>query len=513
MARAEGEALGPGGAMATRSPTGWAAAHAVTALALGQQLLTLTGQLLVARRYGAGPAVDAWVAAQAIPALLASVLAALAGQLALPALHRARERGGEPALRATARALLSALLVAGLLLAAPLTLAAEGVLALTGPGLGEAATEPASRFLRLLALGLLPAGANALLAQAAHLRGRFAAVAALAPLVAAGQLLAFLAAPPGEALSWMIAAQAAASLLLLPVSAGLAGGLRPGALAPGAAALREIAGRSLPVLAIVASTRVHQAVDAFFASGLPPGELASLGYASRGVWILQAVLAAPVASVVFTRLTLHAGDTRALGRTALRACESGLFLSVGASLVLVGLAPRAAALLFGAAPGAEPALGVARCLALLGGVVAAGVWGSVLLRLCLAARLERFAAGWLGAVPMAVNVALDAAVVGPFGVAGLAAATSLNALLGLPPVHALLRRRGVMAPGLGRALARFVLAAVPAGVLLARLPAAGAQEPLVECLALALHAALALALYAAVVQALGGRVTRLLKGL
>ena len=60
--------------------------------------------------------------------------------------------------------------------------------------------------------------------------------------------------------------------------------------------------RAGPVLLIVASSRVNLTVDTFFASSLPEGQLAALGYANRAVGLLPQGIVGQRFQVFFQRV-------------------------------------------------------------------------------------------------------------------------------------------------------------------------------------------------------------------
>lgn len=487
--------------------------HWLSLIALLSQAIVLVAQFLVARRFGVRGVVDAWMVAQVLPALAAAVLSALAGQLVLPALVAARERGDSQMLRRAVMELVTLFGLGSVLLGAGLAALAAPATRLVAPGLAAVDAEMATGLMRILAVGLVPIGASLVLRQAALERGRFVAVAMLAPLTGVLQLAAFLLAPPERALHWMIGAQVVGAFAVTPVCAALAGAPRGRWLLRPSRVSRELLMRSVPVLLILASTRVNLAVDTFFASHLPEGSIAALGYAGRSVFILQAVLAAPVASIVFARLSRDAAceNWAGLAQSASRATERGFFLSLGAVMVVVGLARPAAAVLLGESASSEAVLTLAGCLVALSGSLACAVWGSILTRVCLAARRDGFALLSLGVLPMISNAILDAALVGHAGVVGLAAVTSLNALVGLPIIERMLRRSGLLGGPLYRPLLRFAVAALIPGALLLALPGLPGASLLAQLAALTGLAALALLGYVLLVQLLGGGVVRLLR--
>ena len=114
---------------------------------------------------------------------------------------------------------------------------------------------------------------------------------------------------------------------------------------------------------------------------------------------------------------------------------------------------------------------IGTCFVALSGLLVCGAWGGLLTRVCLAAgewRMLRWYQGWL---PMCSNLVLDALLVSRFGVAGLAAVTSLNALIGLPLLERALLRRGVLRSSTLPGLARNALAGALVAVALRQLPA------------------------------------------
>ena len=89
--------------------------------------------------------------------------------------------------------------------------------------------------------------------------------------------------------------------------------------------------------------------------------------------------------------------------------------------------------------------------------------------------------------------------------------TSINAVIGLPIIDHLLRRRGVLRGPLYRPLLRFALAALPPGALLFAVPIWSGASFLAQLAGLAGLALAGLLGYALLVQVLGGNVPRLLR--
>lgn len=440
----------------------------VSLLALTGQIFSLLLQFLIARRYGTVASVDAWIAAQAIPAVISTAAGSLGGQLVMPALIRAAEQEGKEGFRQASGEFLSLFALTGLAVSLPLVLAAEAIIGWTVPGLGEEAKDMAGWFLRVSAAGL-PAGiVFVFFAQAAQTRERFLIAPVVSVLMLAGQFGAFLAAPTGRELHWVISAQALTAWLGLPLIAFLGLDWKPAPrLRPGNAAMSLIR-RSVPALVIVASVRINHAVDNYFASGLPEGHLAALGYAVRSTAILQAAVAAPIMSVVFAGLAKSAarGEWDQFASDAGLAARRSLFISMMLAVLMAGLGARISVLFLGWGAPFDGISRLAWCLVVLSGITAFAAWGSLLARVCFAASLDRLAVVYLGIIPVIFNLVMDWLLVEPFGVIGLAAVTSLNAVLGLPLLERTLRKKGRIAGGFYLPFFRLVLCAGITGAAL-----------------------------------------------
>jgi putative peptidoglycan lipid II flippase len=411
------------------------------------QALALALQVALAHRFGAGPEVDAYVAALTLPGLVEAFVLAGVTQLLLPALVQRLDRGeAESAWRALAT--LVTLLGGGLLLLAiPVALAREAIVAALAPGLSGPARALAGDYLALLFPGLAAGVAGALLTQAFHARRRFALPAAAGAAAQALPLLAVIAFGGRWGLWSLIAGTLAAKLAVLaPLLAVLRRAgvpLRP-RLDLAHPDVRRVAWLALPAMAAVASARLNGAVDRFFVSFLGPGKLAAFGYADRVVALVLAVLVSPATSVLYPSLAGfeargdRAGLFRAIDR-GVRAVIAGMLPVAIAMALLAGPAMRA---LFEhgrfAAADTERVAGILACY---GGILWLAGVGSLLVRGFYAVGNARDPLIWGGLVPVALNAGMNALVFRRFDVYGVAAVTSLNAIVGLPVLYAVLRRR------------------------------------------------------------------------
>lgn len=436
-------------------------------LSLASQALSLGIQVALAHRFGAGTEVDAYVAALTLPGLMEVFLLAAVSQLLLPALVRRIDRGER---QEAWRALATLVTVLGggcLLLSIPVALSGPAIIRLTAPGLEPATRALAGGYLTGLFPGLALGVTSALLTQAFHAERRFLwpAAAGMASQVIPLAAVVFL----GDRLglwSLVLGTLAARLAVIAPLAVGLARRgvpLRP-RLDLAHPDVRRMAWLAVPAMVAVASARTNGAIDRFFVSFLGPGKLAVFGYADRVVSLVLAVLVSPVTAVLYPMLAgLEARGDRA-----------GLFRAIDAGLrgVIAGMIPVAVALAVLAAPaitvvfqhGRFSAADTAQVAGVIGcyaGIVVLGGVGSLLTRGFYAVGNTRDPMIWGGLLPVAFNIAMDAAVYRTFGVYGVAAVTSLNALLGLPLLYIVLRRRlgAPVVPGWGS----FLLRALAAG--------------------------------------------------
>lgn len=470
------------------------------------QALGLLLQIVLAHRFGTGVEVDAYVVALTLPGLVEAFVLAAVTQLLLPVLVRrlTDRREGE------AWSLLSSLLTilcGGLLaLSVPVALGREALAAGLAPGLPPATRALAGAYLAALYPGLALGVAAALLTQALQAQRRFVAPALAGTLAQTIPLAAVIWFSPAIGLWSLIGGTIAAkAVVLVPLVVLLRrGGAR---LRPRAdfrdPELRRMALLAIPVLVAAASARMNAVVDRFFVSFLGAGKLAALGYADRVLAMVLAVLVSPVIAVLYPALA----DCEARGD------RQGLFEAVdrGLRAVIAGMVPFTVALCVLAGPALRllfehgrfsdaDTRRVAAILLCYAGILILGGVGSLLVRGFYAVGNARDPMIWGGLLPLGLNVVLDALLFRRFDVYGVAAATSLNAAIGLPILYVILRRRlearplGGWRSFLARAAAAGGLAAAVTQALAAAMPTASQAGGLA---ALALAAAAGLGSYGA----------------
>ncbi len=418
----------------------WRTTASLTLLSLLVQLAQLALQLLVARLYGTSAEVDAYVAAMTAPALLSTFLLAAGSPLAVASLSREWAKGPEDYARARDSLGLVVFVLCALfaLLVGAFPRPVLGVLV---PGLSGQALAIAPLYTRWGALSLLPGALSAYLTSAHHVRQKFLAPAAAGVTASAVALGGFLVVHPSWGIEGLVICQFAAALLSAFWLASSEYKAVRWIWSRAHPVLAEVGGLFLPVVVSTAASRVNMAVDRFFASFLPTGNLAVLHYADRWVTFSQAVLSLPLVAVLYTRMARAHAHPEKSARAGEEAFQAVTY--VGAALAAwtwLASPELAAALLSGAAP-AGSVQTLSDCLRAYAGVLALGGFGSILARAYYVRGDTRTPMILGGLLPMALNVILDWLFVKRFGVVGLAAVTSLNAFVGVPLAAWVLRRR------------------------------------------------------------------------
>ena len=508
--------------MTGRPPTAFAGVPVVAGLTFVSRVLGLARDAATAAVFGAGPVSDAFTVAFRLPNLARRLLGegALSAAL-LPALVSLREEQGDAAADGLASVVVGRLAVglgaAGLIAAAVLTPLALGVGGLSGEwrllcGL-TAACAPLAGFTCVAAQ----------LSAALHARGRFAA-AAFCPVLLnlfwlAGVAVAAAAVGSGGARGTAIYAVAAAvtvagaaqvAFLLFALRRAGFGwrwdvdGTR--------AAVAGVRAAVLPALLGLSVTQFNALLDGLLAWGLAapagdpgaellpgvgyplePGAASRLYFAQRLYQFPVGVFGVAVGTVLFPRFAASAGDR--LREEVSAGLRLVLFVGLPASAGLMLTADLLTAVLLGRGAFDESdAAATAAAAAALG----AGAWAacglSVAARACYAAG-DRRTPIVVGVWAVGVNLVLNAALVWPLGVTGLAAAGAAATCGQCVGLVALLGRAvpGWRAAGLSGAAVRAAVGAggAAAGCLAARGLCSAAGLPAAVELAAAVAAAVA----------------------
>jgi len=291
----------------------------ITLFTLLAQVVAFVTQVVIASAFGAGAAMDAFLAANTLPQYLLSVALNALGFVFIPVFLEYGKQGREDDAWRLASAVLTLCAVAlGLLSLAGIVLA-EPLLRVTTPGLASTSLQLASRIAMITWPTVVFTGVVSLLTAIYHAQGRFG-WPAIVPVVGAVLNLALVAALAAGVGIVGVAVAALVSLvlqmvMLLPIA------LREPRFRPMLdwrdPGVREVLHLLLPLVVANVFVRSTPIVDRYLASDLAEGAISHLGYASRVVTIFSTLLAAGITTVVFPRMASDRarGDLAALRHT------------------------------------------------------------------------------------------------------------------------------------------------------------------------------------------------------
>lgn len=417
-------------------------------------------QLLVARRYGAGDAMDAYVAALAWPTVVATILSGAVGYVLIPAVVRQSSAGDPRASALVGSQLGWYLLLASLLACGGTIFAAGPIMALACPGFPSPRQRLAARLLQILASLIVLNSLTSFLYSLHHAQQRFARPAAagvVGTLVTLGWIAARAPHRPIDELAWGVVAGSVVTVLLLaPLFVAQLLQTRSWGR-PLAPATREAIRLWLPLVAGALCWRLDPLVDRWAGSYLPEGSLSHLGYAWRLVQALAQIGTSGLAIVIFPVIAAQAAARQGgvLARELAYGLRLLLVLAVPVCVGLAWFAQPVVALLFerGAFQPADTRVVSWLVVAYLGSVLGMGA-GDLLAR-TLYARSDTRTPVVVHALAFVLAAVGKVVLAGWLGAAAIAGATTLMYLLSAAVLAAVLRQQ------LGAAM----LAGVPRCVL------------------------------------------------
>jgi putative peptidoglycan lipid II flippase len=445
------------------------AAALVAGLTAVSQLLGFVRDAVIAAVFGVSADLDAYLVAQGLMNLALGLVAGAMAKAVVPPVARAVADGeperGHRGVRVALTVSSTVLLVAGGLA----YVAADGVVALLAPGFPADTATEAARLTRVVLLATVLVAATNLLAAVAQAHGRFfwAAVQGIPfnlTMIACAALLGARLGVLALAVGF-VAGSALRLLVQLPATRAVGLRLRP-SWALRDRQFREIVSLVPPLLVGSALVNVNTLVDRAVGSGEEPGTIAALNYGWRLVTLAESLLVAAAVTALYPAFSaLAAPERRArMGEVVARSLGSVLALLTPVVVVLVVAADAAVVVVFGR--GSFDARAVR--------LTALAVTAFAVSLLALAAR-ELVARAFyalgdsrtpvvVAVLGMAVNVVGDLTLGRRYGVAGLAAATSLSLLSAAALLGYLLRRRHRALAGRDTAarLARIAAAATAA---------------------------------------------------
>lgn len=295
--------------------------------------------IVMARLFGLGGELDAFVVAAVVPMFLVAVLSVPIGTAIVPVFLSVRERASAAVAQALARRVAMTFIAAGLVLAVVVALAGPALLEKAGwTALPEKSARVQAITLWMLAIfvfsGLVTL-ANGLLNALGHYVVP-AAAQAIVPVVAIAALLAF-----GDSHGAIVAAVAMfvgqLANLALVYRAIAARGVS--LWAPDkfdGAGLGQFFPQYLPLVAAAAFMQLTIPVSTAMASVLPEGSVAALGLGSKAVLFATGLIGASIASVVLPYFSRYMAQSRLLDarRELSFLLLAGTVISIPATLVL-----------------------------------------------------------------------------------------------------------------------------------------------------------------------------------
>ncbi|MEJ1976864.1 MAG: murein biosynthesis integral membrane protein MurJ [Acetobacteraceae bacterium] len=435
------------------------------------RVLGFVRDILIAALAGTGPVADAFFVANKLPNMFRRLFGEGAFNAAfVPEFTGLLATEGPDAARSFAQEAFSVLAfwLLGLTILGEIFM--PQLMRLLAPGFGD---DPA-KFALVVDLARITFPYLVLICLTALLSGvlngvdKFAAAAAAPLLFNVSSIAAMLLLTPyvptvGHALAWGVALAGVAQLALLvwaTAHAGMPMRLPRPRLTP---AMRVLMRRMGPGLIGASAMQLNQAVDVIIGSLLPPGAISLMYYADRVNQLPLGTIGVAVGTALLPMLSrqVRGPDPAAAIATLNRAIEFALVLTIPAALGLMVAGYPTMVVLFerGAFTQHSAALS-AQSLA----AYAFGLPAFVLVKVLAPAFFARGNTGTpvrVGMITLALNFALNLALMVPLQHVGPPLATSLAAVFNVGTLAILLRRRGYLAADarLRRRLPRVALAA------------------------------------------------------
>ncbi len=450
------------------------------------QFLLLT---LVAWWFGTSPAVDAFNAALAVPIAVSAVLAAPLPLVLIPEMVRLFQDRRDAASWRLAASVVGLFVSLGTLLAAVIAWRPLGAAGFLFSGFSPGELELAAGFLIRLCW-LIPLNVAITLLQAVHHARQHFRLAAVSNLFGVTVPLLWISGLSEVTLldiahGTVAGGVVAVATLLLPLGRSLAGGGRShrySAAEPGDAGIWRFCVLVLPLLLAGIYARIDPLVDRMIASHLEPGSIAELGYAQRLMTALATLVSSGLSVAIFPQLVAH-------GEGAQQQRHAGLLALSWRFLVFLLVPCIVAVLLFGRSIvsdlfergefGPEATRSVAALLSILMGMLAAASIGEIAAKSLYARGYTRGPAV-IAVVGFTIGVVLKLTLSRPFGIAGVAAGTTLYYLLNVSVflwlIHTTMGRAafGGLWPAFVKAVAASLVAAAAGAIPVSLLPRGGA---------------------------------------
>lgn len=419
-------------------------------LGFAGKVLGLLVQVLVARFLGVDASLDAYLVAASLPDLLVQVfmLGALS-QMMIPVLAAAGHERGRAAADEFAGRVLGLNLLVGVFVGLVAWVLAPLLVRIMAPGFDEARDRLTVQMVRLLLVNVSLTGFIYHTRAVLQLSRRFLLAAGSAVVASLVQLAAVVLLVPrygANGLAWSaIALNVATGIFLIGGCLAHRVSIRPRWPALDSR-LKHLLGLTWVMGAFALVSVLSLTTDRYFASLLPAGSIAVLGYAWRFEPVFLVLIAGAATAPIYTELSEAAAraDGARLAAALTRGIQVLAAMVLPAAALLSGLASPLIGFFFQrGAFSAASTVEVARVLAVLSIAFACWAIGSLLVQTLNAIRRPGLSLV-LGILSFVLNLVLDALLYRRFGVFGVALATTMVAV----PVtsfflHAVLRRLGV----------------------------------------------------------------------
>lgn len=447
------------------------AAAVLAALTAVSQLLGFVRDAVIAAVFGAGAEIDAFFVAQGVMNLVLALVAGAMAKAIVPPVSRAASADDVARANRTVQTALTVTLIVLVTGSVVMYVGADLVVAVLAPGFDDATAELTSSLTRIVLFATVFVAATNIFAAAAQAHGRFflsgfEGVPFNVVMIAAAALFGATYGVEALAVGFVIGS-AIRLLVQLPAVRAAKLRLRP-RLALRDPDFREVLQLAPPLLLTAAVVNVNTLVDRAVGSAQGEGVIASLSFGWRIVTLVDSLLVVTLAAALYPAFSAvgtpdKRGELRAMVG---RSLSIMLVLLAPVTALLVVAAEPIVTLVFGRGDFDDTAVRLTS-IAVVGYAVSAMGLG-----VRVVASRASFAMGdsrmpvAVAIFSMAVNVAGDLTLGVTYGVAGLAASTSLSLLLGAVLMVVLLHRRhgAVDLRALGAATARVVAAATVAAV-------------------------------------------------
>lgn len=435
----------------------------VSSLRLAGKSLGLVKILVIASIFGASGSLDAFWIAYTIPAMLPGVILGVVATAFIPRFMHSSAAGEDAMDWRGLNTLLTLVGTFVILLAILVAYANHGIVRFMAPGLPPDVHESAARLTALMSIAVLLFGANAMLTTLLQAMQRFTLLS-LESVVSNIFIIA----------ACLFAWEFGIDALVIGVISGfafhfillawgnrdlIARRLRP-AFAFGHSDFRAPARHMTPLLIGYLGATGIAIVDRMFLSTLDSGAISILTYAVMLAALPMEVFGQAVLTVFYPALSQEytRGSPASLMNMHVRGLRLLLFVLVPVSIILIVAADPLVTLLLqhGQFGLEETAMTASVLVALAISIPATGI--KYLNFRLLHARQEPWTAVFIGLFCVCLNALLDYLLIGPYGVAGVAYATSISLIVAAILSSWIVRRR------LGESIMRQL--AVPVGILL-----------------------------------------------